>query len=180
MSRRFLSFVSVIMVALNSGIAQSPYELSANREIGIFGGATIVGVGGLLLQGNIKPFTPTDIKNLKISSIPKFDRQAVFNNNAKAGRLSDQIRNVGFFLPTILLVSQQTRSEWPKIMLLATEGLALTSGLTTLAKSSFKRTRPFVYNEQVPIDRKMTKKARKSFFPDMCQRIPLCSSLLPR
>jgi len=45
-----------------------------------------------------------------------------------------------------------------------TEGLALTSGLTTLAKSSFKRTRPFVYNEQILLEKKLNKKARKSFF----------------
>ena len=138
--RWFFALALSLIAAPNLTIAQSPYELNLKRELALFGGGAAVGAIGLLLQNTVDPLTAEQVSNLKIANIPKFDRQAVYNNHTTAGNISDHIRNGGFFLPVILLVDQQTRKDWPKLMLLASEGLALTSGLTTLAKSSFKRT----------------------------------------
>jgi len=67
-------------------------------------------------------------------------------------------------LPFTLLADQKLRQEWKTIGVMWGETLLLQSGVNGIVKSLTKRTRPYVYDSDTPLDRKTARDARLSFY----------------
>lgn len=143
--------------------AQSPYDVNLKKEIPFL--ATAGGVMGMGYYLNTLPpvFTPDELLTLNADDINRFDRFATGRFSDKADELSDIIWLGSHFTPALFLVGENSRQNMGQIVVMYTEAIFINSGLTSMTKSLFRRPRPFVFNDQVLEENKLTKGARKSF-----------------
>ncbi len=144
--------------------AQSPYQLNWRKEAAFTtAGAGSLG-GGLWLQSRLHPLTPEQIAGLNVTDLLAPDRFATRLHSGSAAKASDYLFYTSVALPLALMISPSARSDAGTIAALAGETIFVSSGLTLLTKNLVHRSRPFVYNPDVPLAAKMTKDARNSFF----------------
>ncbi len=164
MIRHSLLFTVLFMTGQFTLSAQSPYQFNWKSESII----TTIGLstwGSSYIVGDrINGFNPEQIKSLNRNKINPFDRAATYNRSYIADKTSDHLALSAKLLPLLFLTGDNTRSNFQEIALLYAETYLVANGLTTLTKSAVGRTRPFVFNEEVPIDDKLGRGARYSFF----------------
>lgn len=144
--------------------AQQPYQLTWPRELTIIGGSG-AGIGvSLMLRPNTTAFTPDQVAALDISDVPRFDLYATRHYSASARRASDIMVYTSIAIPLILLADPAIRHDAPEVGAIVGEVFLLNISLTQLTKELAHRPRPFNYNPDVPMDPKLERDARLSFF----------------
>ncbi len=146
------------------GNSQSPYQLDWKRETAIYG----LGIGslgfGFLTNSNIKPLTVDQINALDRNRIHPFDRGTVNHQDAWANDVS----NIGVISimasPMILFSSKHVQKDWQTIACMYGEVIGLGITLPNLTKNTVQRIRPFVYNPDTDVTKKMELDAQRSFF----------------
>jgi membrane-associated phospholipid phosphatase len=97
-------------------------------------------------------------------SVNRFDRSAVFHYSESAAHTSDILMGGSLILPSFLVFDQSARRDVDGIAICYLQTFFLTLGEIQLVKGLVHRPRPFVYNENVPVSRKMKPDAAASFF----------------
>lgn len=144
--------------------AQTPFSLKTGREVGIFGGVGI-GLGGAwYLNKKMPALTVSDINGLKVESVPGFERFVTRQFDLRAKTASDWSLYTGVAIPALLLLDAQIRNDAPVNATIIGEAMLLNLTVTSLMKDIVQRPRPFVYNPNAPMDWKLKKDARQSFF----------------
>lgn len=146
------------------GQDQPIYQLDKKLDYGI--GATVIGLGVLdfTLYNNFETLDNDAILSLDKQDIPSFDRSAVNQYSESASKLSDVFEFGVFVLPAPFILSSDMRKETKVIATMYAETFSLNLVSTSLVKFVSKRNRPFVYNPDVDINKKMRKNARMSFY----------------
>jgi len=157
------SVVLLILCFSTYGYGQSPYNINWKKESGylILGGGSI-GLASYI-GSKMSLLTINDIENLSNSDVNSLDRFAIDNYSNSAKKASDFLVAGSYILPGLLLTNNKIRSDIGSIAILYGETILISSGLTQLSKNTFRRTRPFVYNEDIALEKKQTPNARKSF-----------------
>jgi membrane-associated phospholipid phosphatase len=145
-------------------LAQSPYELQWPKERIIFGTGLAAGIAGGVLVIEVEPLTVEEINLLSRDDVNQFDRPAVYNYSESADVISDVVRNICIMLPATLLFSKKIRNDFRTFGAMYLQNLIFASALPMISKGIFKRTRPFVYNENAPLGKKVKTQARLGFF----------------
>ena len=145
-------------------LSSSPYELSLKKELPIYSIGLGLKLAGLHVMKKIEPLTVADIEVLVSTDINSFDRRTIENYSGKAQATSDILLFSSLAYPLTLMADERMRKDFAKIGMMATQALLLNTGVTTLTKGTVKRTRPYVYNPDVPIETKFAKTSRMSFF----------------
>lgn len=163
---RLLTVVFLLLIYSIPVHAQhsSPYQLDVKRELILGGIALGAYTSGYIIAGNIDPLTESDISTLNRSNIWGFDRGATKHFSRTAADMSNLLLYTSFAAPFALLSSKPIRKDVGKVGLLLAQAYFLNDGLTNITKGLVKRTRPYVYNESVPLQSKYKKTARRSFF----------------
>lgn len=145
--------------------AQSPYALKTGREITLLGaGAVSLGVS-VALNHTIDPITTGEIATLNRADINAFDRQATYHWSEKADRLSDAtLAGNGALVGLLTFGTKPMRQDLKTVAILYVETMLLANGIERTVKAITQRTRPFVYNPDAPLDKKLERDARQSFF----------------
>lgn len=144
-------------------IEDSLYEFNFIREcIIIFSGGLLL-LSPVLLDRYKVPLDDSDISGLSRNEVNRFDRSATWNWSTRSDRFSDYSMGTLFFLPLSFLLSGKTRNDIWGIGLLYIETILISKGVTRILKSTIHRKRPFVYNPDAPINKKIDKEALKSF-----------------
>lgn len=144
--------------------AQSPFKFRPAVD------APVVTIGfGTLLTGFIldrKEPKPTleSFQNLDRMSIGKFDRGATYNWNTTAAHWSDAIMYGAMASPLLFLAGERSRKDFLTTSAISAEVFLLNTGVTYLTKALVKRKRPYVYNPNAPLEEKLEKDSRHSFF----------------
>ncbi len=147
-------------------ITENPYRLDFKRELPfILASGSILGAGFLVSAlDDTKPFTEEQLANLNIGSINSFDRRSVFNQSSSAASASDYIRTGITIFPLLLLTEHHTKQDISALLVMSTEVMAITYGLTSITKNVANRTRPNAFNPAIPLDERTSSGARESFF----------------
>jgi hypothetical protein len=145
---------------------QSPYKISWEKDGCIVGVGTIIGLTALAVDRSVQPLTLQEVNQLARGSINQFDRSAAYNYSKSASHTSDVIAGIAIAAPAALLTDQSIRKDWQTITLMYLEIFGLFRSVNELTKASVKRIRPFVYNPDAPLDRKLLSDSRKSFFSE--------------
>ena len=160
---RYLILILFLAIGFTSQ-SQSPYQTETGTEIGIFGaGLTLSGISGYINAKN-DILNPEDLELLDANNIWKFDRWVTKQYNLKAKKSSDIVLYTSFVLPLTLLADENARGDFGKVGLMSVQTLLLNSGLTNITKTTVKRPRPYLYNEDVALRLKLKKSDRYSFF----------------
>lgn len=145
------------------GKAQSPYELSWQKDVPIGG----LGIGSFVIGNLMEARTPVlsnlEILQLDANNVNRLDRSTTNRWSPNAAKWSD-----GFLLgtgatPLLWLADKTIRKDWFTLGVIGLETVVLNEGVTSLFKGGFRRIRPFVYNPVAPLDRKVEKNAKYSF-----------------
>jgi membrane-associated phospholipid phosphatase len=143
---------------------QSTYKLSVSRDVPLsVGGAGLIGTS-FILKAKKEVLTPEHIDALNRADINRFDRSAAYNWYPAAAHASDAGMYLSMAVPSLIFINEKARTEYKAVMLMTVETYLITAGLTSLTKELVKRERPFTYNPNAPLDKKMKKDARSSFF----------------
>lgn len=121
--------------------AQSPFKGFGSADVLIF-------EGGLVVEGLYRFINPAELSEFEkdIQKIPFFERNVIENNSFRAHRMS----NVVLFSSIGIAVGNQfVYNDLSKTGYIAMETFLVTDVLTLLSKTFFRRTRPFVYNDDI-------------------------------
>lgn len=158
-------FVVVIFACMHTPFAQEPhYALSWQREGVICGVGAAVGVTGLALSGSIKSPTLADISALNRNDINRFDRGAVNHWSESIATTSDVLAVTLMAVPVSLLLSDKIQRDYQTIGFMYGETLWFSYFTASIAKGAVQRVRPYAYNSQVGLDKKLRSYTKESFF----------------
>lgn len=150
---------------INPTFAQSPYALNTGRE------TTLLGVGAVSLGASvalghaIDPLTAIEIATLNRNDINAFDRQAIDHWSTTAARLSDATLAGSVGVAVVLAAgTKPMRQDFKTVGIMYVETMLLANGIERSVKGITQRTRPYVYNPDVPLEKKLDRDSRESFF----------------
>lgn len=142
----FLLLVGFTAPATAQRGGDGPYYLSLKRDLLIGGG----GMGAVALGTVLRARTPDIVlSDLRLGSIPAFDRAATRNSSESARSASDLTLNASTALPLLLMIGEAPRGDAGKLAILFGETMAINYGLTNIIKSTALRPRPYVFDENL-------------------------------
>ena len=156
-------FIVTVFMAITLS-AQSPYQLNWKKESVYIGGAAITNGLGFYFRDKIPLLSPEEVSILDATAVNSFDRIATRKYSTNAGRASDLLWGGSHLLPLLFLANEKTRTDFGTITALYGEVFFVNGGLTLLTKSTIRRIRPFVYNNEVALDNKLKANAQTAFF----------------
>lgn len=139
-----------------------PFKLNSTKEAVIIGMGTIAGISALAILLNKDPLTPEELNALNPLDVNRFDRTAIgtFVNDG----YGDVILRTSHFLPLTFLAYNETRKDFGDLILMYGEVMLINLSINGIVKGLTERVRPYVYDEQSPIEEKKTIDARLSFY----------------
>jgi membrane-associated phospholipid phosphatase len=163
LTKRMLAVTFVLPLLIATASSQSPYAFNWKRETAI----TALGIsawgGSLPLGQSVPVFTREEVLGLDRDQVNGFDRIATYQYSTGAQEASDLLRWTSRLMPVVLLADRNMRGDAAVLAMLAAQTMVVNNGITSLTKSGFGRTRPYVYNELVSVDDKLTPGAKRSF-----------------
>lgn len=159
-----ITFLFLFVLEFNSQcISQKIYNLDWRLDGSVLGSAIALYVSDLILFDN-PLITFDEINGLDKNQIWSFDRPAIYQFSPSSRTTSDHFRNVLSVAPLALYFSNKMKGNAKEYTVMYIETMALNFGLTQFVKSSVGRVRPFIYNPEIPIEWKIIKTAKRSFF----------------
>lgn len=159
--RRSVGLCLFLCLAVNGIYAQYRFRPWVDAGTGF---VSLSGLGvSLYLQYKTPPLSQARINLLDRQDINRFDRPATYQWSPGTAKLSDGLALVSGLLPLIYAVDQRSRSEALPVIHVAAQSTLLSLSLANAFKLT-KRERPFMYNENTPIEKKLKSDARMSFF----------------
>jgi len=143
---------------------QSPYNLSYKLDIPVISAGLGLNFAYFMLDKKTPSLSETQISMLNRNDIPAIDRSASYNWSKPSALASDVLMYSAIASPSFLLIDKDIRKDGLKIGAIWAETMALTTGITNLTKVLVKRTRPYVYNPDAPLEYKLRNDAQYSFF----------------
>lgn len=145
---------------------ESPYKTSWKVDGPVTAGFIGLNVLGLNLIQNKKGLSTAEAltaQNDK-SSVNGIDRFS-------AGWYSESIDEISYYpfygsfaMPVVLLLNKNMGSKAGQVLAMYIETMAVTGSLYTITAGSINRSRPYVYGTDAPLEKRMEKGARRSFF----------------
>jgi hypothetical protein len=153
------------LVFCSATIAQSPYQLKPGKELAIsFTGLGLAGASFYFDQ-KTEPLTLLPTNQLSSGNLSDFERWVTSQSSVESHKRSNILLFSSQAFPVALTLFDKTmRKDAFTIATLYGETALLNISLTSLAKNTVRRTRPYVYGDAVTLEEKMTKNARQSFY----------------
>jgi membrane-associated phospholipid phosphatase len=143
--------------------AQSPYKLDRSDAVLTGVGIALVATDRLLASNTV-PLTAGEIQDLSRDDVFALDRFVTYNYSESAARTSDVLEWACIVSPLALFISPEIRKDFSTVGLMYLQNALFTVGAFGITKGLVARPRPYVYNENVPLQEKMHPNARRSFF----------------
>lgn len=141
-----------------------PYKITGPIDGSIFGGIALTFGTSILLDSKVIPFEPEELDGISAPPLLRVDLWSTKQYSNKSRKLSDFLLRTSAIAPLSLMIDRNSKNDLGTIGLLTIESFLINAGITNLTKVTVKRTRPFIYNPDVPIEAKLKKDSRYSFF----------------
>lgn len=144
--------------------AFTPYHTGWKDGLAI-GGATGVTLLGYHLIKNKKDLTHKQLDEKKKSNLPFFDRGNAGYYSKKIDQDSYILFNSSYAIPVVAaLLNKKERAKFGQVMVMYLETVAITGSMYTLTAGLVYRSRPFVYGNIAPLEKRLDKGAQRSFY----------------
>ena len=168
MHSKFLGTLTALLLAcqtiFSQAIPDSPYQFDWKKDAS----ALTVGAGlsltAFLIEHNLEPRTALEVENADFDDFLGMDKTATKHFSRSAEEASDWMIRISTVSALSLFLDKNIRQDAGKIAVLSSETFLITYGLTNLAKVTVKRNRPFVFNDDVPLEKKLAPSSQLSFF----------------
>ncbi|MBI4810267.1 MAG: phosphatase PAP2 family protein [Ignavibacteriales bacterium] len=163
---RLIVIVFSIVELLSSPLlmTQTQYRTTWLKDGLIVGGGAIVALGTSFVNDTIGVFNEQEIDHLSKENINWFDRSATNNYSEDLANGSDILVGLTMAAPFTLLLDDKIRNDGKSIGVMYLETALFATIVPEFIKNSTKRIRPFVYNPLVPMEKKISFDAQRSFF----------------
>lgn len=155
--------ILVINLTLQNAFAQSPYKTSWSQDGPIFGCGIAVAFCASYLDDSITPLTIEEINNLSSEDVNRFDKSATNNWSECVANISDIFVGACLLSPLTLFVAGDVRGDFRTVSTMYLETLFFSVFIPSFGKGGVQRIRPFVYNPEAPLDKKLEPDAKRSF-----------------
>lgn len=163
-SQFFFYALLYFSITASTVIGQSPYKCDWAKDGLIIGSGAIIASTAYVIDHSPSALSLQEINQLSSKSINWFDRGAVYRFSEEAAKISDIVAGLSIAAPLVLFSDSKIRKEWSIHTLMYFETILFSASVPSIGKGSVKRTRPFVYNPDVTLEKKTTGEARRSFF----------------
>ncbi|WP_420149710.1 phosphatase PAP2 family protein [Spirosoma sp.] len=158
-------FIIQYTFLITVSFAQSPYQLKTGKEITLLGTGAVSLGASVALSHAIDPLTPTEIAVLNPTDINSIDRSATGHWSPTAANLSHvTLTGTVALAGGLALGTKPMRQDFKTVAIMYAETMLIGNGIERTIKAITQRPRPFVYNSDVPLDEKLDRDARQSFF----------------
>lgn len=161
---RYILFPLLLALIAWNGQAQSPYQTSWSVDGPIGGGAAALGIVSLFLDDAVVVPTAEEIGRLSRESVSWLDRGATYRFSETTSIISDVLVMAIVTAPAALLTADAPRSDAQMLVAMYAETMVANISVTYISKSLAERLRPYTYNPDAPMEKKLSAEARKSFF----------------
>ena len=144
--------------------AQSNYELESVRETALLSSGVSASTLAIYLLSKVEPPTQDEIQNLSRNDVNSFDRFATNSWSPTISDISDALLITETISPLLLLTSQKIRNDYKNYLVMNIELYLLYYGSVHITKALSGRFRPYMYNNEVPLEEKMKYESKLSFF----------------
>lgn len=141
-----------------------PYAPERGTNIGLFSLGGSITLGSMYLDRRVQPMTEAQVMGLDFNRIPGIDRYSTRHLSFRTDEFTDKLLLTSFASPFFLLLDQRGRENFDDLALIVFQGALINSALVNLSKVVAKRARPYNYNPDAPLDLKLKKSSRYSFF----------------
>lgn len=159
-----LLLVIVFSTSLQAQESSSPYKTEFWKDGSWIAGSTALNVLGVITIQNKDNLTDNDLANLNEDDIWGINRGAVGNYSVKADELSYVPFYASFASPLLFLLGEDERKNFGQISVMFVETMATTGALFTITAGTVQKSRPLVYNEDLPVEDRKDSDAQRSFF----------------
>ncbi len=167
----FLFFVSLIKAQnpiqynhqKQSSIPKVVYELRSYHLPFLVGSSLLYSYGNILVRKK-SPLTEQDLLFLNRNAVNSIDRYATHFWSPTVSKVSDVTLILSALSTPLLFKDNKIRKEWFTIGFMFLEASVLTYGITQTSKGLTDRLRPYVYNSNAPLEKKLQIDAKNSFF----------------
>ena len=160
-----LLLIALLVISLfGPCCGQKIYEFSYNKDLPVLASSFSLTLGSEIIERTKKPISEEFVNNLNRSRVIKFDRSTLNNYSTKSGNHSDIFKNMAFVAPFSLMASKQGRENFKEILGMYSEVILLNGSLTYFTKALVGRVRPYAYNPEVDLSKKLQRTTRRSFF----------------
>ncbi len=165
----FIGFITLKICSSqhNQAKSESIYKINRRLEIPL----TTLFFAGDYLGFNYLSNKPSleldEILKLDVKTIWQFDRIAATQDVSfrdQAQSISDVCLYSSVLMPGLLAFDNTIRKDWLDLVILYSETHAIGSGIYAGTASLFKRSRPFMYNPDIPLADKLMNETRNSFY----------------
>ncbi len=158
-------FISILLVFIyNIQAFAGPYVFDDKTQASITTIATITGFAFSITNSDFKPHTEYQVELLMNKKLLGINQISVDNFSDANALVSDVLLGVCIAVPALQIFDGRVKQDWGIYGLMYLESAALSVSTTTLTKNIFRETRPYVYSTEAPMEMKLTKDARQSFF----------------
>ncbi|TXF91351.1 phosphatase PAP2 family protein [Neolewinella aurantiaca] len=141
-----------------------PYNPSNATNGILLGLGGSITVGSMLIDRKVVPMSELEVKGLDAANIWPVDRFSLRHLSFEADEFTDKLLLTGFAGPFFLMLDKTGRDNFDEMAMIVFQGALLNSALINLTKSTVKRARPYNYNPDAPLDLKLRKSSRYSFY----------------
>jgi membrane-associated phospholipid phosphatase len=143
----------------------SPYHTNFVKDGLVIAASVGVTLLGYDLIKNKHDLTPEELATKTKNNLPFFDRWAAGNYSAKANKDSYILFDGCYAIPVLgALLNKNERSKFGQVMVMYLETVAITGSLYTLTAGLVYRSRPFVYGDKAPLEKRLDKGGQRSFY----------------
>lgn len=133
-------------------------------------GLVITGTVGATLLGyelikNKSDLTPEELAAKTKDKVPFFDRWVAGNYSTQANKDSYILFDASYAFPVAMIfINKNTRAKAGQLIVLYVETIGITGAMYTLTAGLVYRSRPFVYGDKAPLDKRLDKGGQRSFY----------------
>ena len=143
----------------------SPYHTTFVKDgliIAAAAGGTVLGYG---LIKNKKDLPPQELATKTRSSLAFFDRGNAGYYSKKVDQDSYILFDGSYVIPVaVALFNKKERSKFGQVMVMYLETIAITGSMYTITAGLVYRSRPFVYGDKAPLEKRLDKGGQRSFY----------------
>ncbi len=162
---RYILIVYLFIVELGNVSAQtSPYKLVFLRESLMLCGGIANSLAARSLEQSVPAITALDVASLQRGDVNAFDRWAASNYSPEVSKTSDYLATGIIIAPAGFLSMNEVRKDWIILSTMYAETMLWAVSAPSYAKVTALRIRPFVYNSDAPLEKKLNTDVRFSFF----------------
>jgi len=138
--------------------------LNWKKDMLIFTSGLLTALTATALDDPPPPLAAEQVNKLSRHEINWFDRGATYNWSETAITASDITIGLLIASPLALAIDKNIRSDFGTVGLMYLETMLFAASLPSIGKGSVERIRPYIYNPEAPLEKKLDSDAKRSFF----------------